>query len=157
MIDYLQLGNKPKKSEVLWLSKVPGSFHFKNYGVLIDKTIVQLLLPWFVKDVVKPWFAGLIHSGTMLVIESTCISKWISRTIGSVVMWHSASRTTHIARQCSFIKLKFIRKVCSPWGTLTDQVTCNPRFHCVIYWKAQGLWTQTCIWLSNGPIQAMCP
>ena len=72
----------------------------------------------------KPWFVSIISSGTLLVIQSTCISKQISRTIGSVViMWHLASCTTHIARHCSFIKLKFIRNVCSSCGTLEERVT----------------------------------
>ena len=35
---------------------------------------------------VKPWFASIIHSRNMLVIQSTCISKQISRPIGSVVI-----------------------------------------------------------------------
>ena len=53
------------------------------------------------------------------------------RTIGSVViMWCWAACTIPIARHSSFIKLKFIRNVCSSWGTLSEQVTCNPRFYC---------------------------
>ena len=39
------------------------------------------------------------------------------------------SRTTRIARHGSFIKLKFIRNVCLPRGTLAEQVTRNPRFY----------------------------
>ena len=35
---------------------------------------------------VKPWFANLIHSRNMLVIQSTCISKRIARTTDSVVI-----------------------------------------------------------------------
>ena len=53
------------------------------------------------------------------------------RTIGSVViMWHTAPWTTRIARHCLFTKLKLIRNVCSSCGTLTEQVTRNPRFYC---------------------------
>ena len=55
------------------------------------------------------------------------------RITGSVVItWYSTSRTTHIARLCSLIKLKFIRNVCSSFGTLAEQVTCNPRFYCIL-------------------------
>ena len=96
---------------------------------------------------------SIIHSKNMLVIQSTCISKEISRTIGSVViMWHSTSRTTRITRHHSFSKFKFIRNVCSSCGTLTEQVTPNPRF----YWNL-GLWClQLCssfsrlLWLFGG-------
>ena len=57
------------------------------------------------------------------------------RIIGSVVIIrHLASHTTWIARHRSFIKLKFIRNVCSSCGTLTEQVTCNPRFYCISRW-----------------------
>ena len=55
------------------------------------------------------------------------------RTIGSVVIfWCSVSHTTRISRHCSFIKLKFIRNICSSCGTLTEQVTHNPRFYCTL-------------------------
>ena len=33
---------------------------------------------------VRPWFVGVICSRNMLVIQSTGVSKQISRTIGSV-------------------------------------------------------------------------
>ena len=56
------------------------------------------------------------------------------RTIGSVViMWGLASRTTRIARHCSFIKLKFTRNVPSSCGTPAEQVPCNPRLYYI--WK----------------------
>ena len=38
-------------------------------------------------------------------------NRWLS--CDHVVMWHSASHTTCITRHHSFIKLKFIRNVCS--------------------------------------------
>ena len=81
---------------------------------------------------VKPWFVSITGSGNMLGIQSTHISKQISRTIGSVViMWHLTSLTTRVARHYSFIMLTFIRNVCSSCGTLTEQVTPNPRFYCI--------------------------
>ena len=58
-----------------------------------------------------------------------------------LIMWCSGSHTTCIARHRSFVKLKFTRNACSFWGTLTEQVTCNPRFYCVcvcIYIKKNG-------------------
>ena len=62
------------------------------------------------------------------------------RTIGSVViMWHSASPTTLTARRRSFIKLKFIRNVCSSWWTLREQVTHNPRVYCICLLKVKWL------------------
>ena len=68
---------------------------------------------FFFWNPVKPWFASIIHSRNMLVIQSACISKWILSAIGSVViMWHSVSHTTRITRHHLFIKLKFIRNVC---------------------------------------------
>ena len=77
----------------------------------------------------KPWFASIICSGNMFVIQSTCTSKRISRTIGSVViMWHSASRTTCIARHRSFIKLKFIRNVCLSLDAWVAQSMKHPTF-----------------------------
>ena len=80
---------------------------------------------------VKPWFASTNCSGNTLVIQSPCISKWISRTIGSVMItWHLGSHTTPTARRRLFIKLKFIKNICSPWGTLTEQVARNPKFYC---------------------------
>ena len=79
---------------------------------------------------VKPWFVSITHSGNIFVIQSTRISKRISGTIGSVVIMPClASHTTSIARHWSFIKLKFIRKVCSSCRTLAEQVTRNPRFY----------------------------
>ena len=76
------------------------------------------------------------------------------RTIRSVViMWHSASRPTRIARHRSFIKLKCIRNVCSSCGTLAEQVTHNPRFYCIFWgitdltvdslWHISGEWSST--------------
>ena len=38
------------------------------------------------RDTVKFWFASIICSGNMTVIQSTCTSRWISRTVGSVVI-----------------------------------------------------------------------
>ena len=61
-----------------------------------------------------------------------CISKRISRTIGSVViMWCLVSHTPSITRHRSFIKLKCIRNVCLFCRTLTEQVTLNMRFYCI--------------------------
>ena len=58
----------------------------------------------------------------------------VRRTFGSVVIvWCSASRMSHIARHCSFIKLKLTRNVCLSCGTVAEQVTCNPRFYCVYF------------------------
>ena len=49
------------------------------------------------------------------------------RDIGLIViMWHLASCTTHITRHHLFIKLKFIRNVCSFCGTLAEQDAHNP-------------------------------
>ena len=57
-------------------------------------------------------------------------SKRERRTIGSiVVMWHLVSHTILIVIHHSFIKLKFIRNVCSSCGTLAEQVTRNARFY----------------------------
>ena len=79
---------------------------------------------------IKPWFAIIIHSENMLVIQSNCISKRILGTIGSVViMWQLASGTTPIERHCLFIKSKFIRNVCLSCGILVEQAACNPRFY----------------------------
>ena len=73
---------------------------------------------------VKPWFASITHSGTTLVIQSALISKRISRTVGSVViMWLSASSSTHTARYRSCIRLKYTRNVCLSCGTLTDRTS----------------------------------
>jgi hypothetical protein len=46
----------------------------------------------------------------------------------------------------SFIKLKFIKTFCSPCRTLTDQITHNPRYHCI------------CIQHLNGPhvVRVLC-
>ena len=78
---------------------------------------------------VKLWFASIMHSGNMLITQNTRISKGISRTMAQ---WPCGlvSCTTSTARHHSFIKLKFIRNVCSFCGTLTEQVTLNPRFCC---------------------------
>ena len=63
------------------------------------------------RNTVKPWFMSIIRSGTMLVIQSTCILKRVSRTVGSVaIMWHLSSRATCITRHWSFIKLNFFWK-----------------------------------------------
>ena len=89
-------------------------------------------------NTVRPWFASLTCSGNMLVIQSTRISKRISRTTGSVVItWHSGTRTTRIARRRSFIKLKFIRNVCWSHGTLTEQVPRNQSF-AVFVWGSHN-------------------
>lgn len=47
------------------------------------------------------------------------------------IMWCSASCTSCFARHSSLIRL--IRNVFSPCRTLTEQVTCNPRFYCVYF------------------------
>ena len=44
---------------------------------------------------------------------------------------HLASRTIHIARHHSFVKLKSIGNYCSSCGTLSEQITHNPRFYCI--------------------------
>ena len=113
---------------------------------------------------VKLWFVSMINSRNMVVIQSTCISKQIQRTIGSaVIMWLSMAQTARVARYHSFIKLKFIRNVCLSCGTFAEQLICNPNFYyiCVctqtrlhlrllsclyIYWK----WVHT-----SSPPQAL--
>ena len=59
--------------------------------------------------------------------------------LGSVViMWHSASRTTCIARHRLFIKLKW--NVGSSCGTLAKQATLNPRFCYIICGPVSFAW-----------------
>ena len=84
-------------------------------------------------SLVKPRFASTVRSGNTLVIQSTPhISKRISRTIGSAaIMWHWVSHTTYVARPRLFIKLKWITNGGSSCGTLTEEVTRNPRFCCI--------------------------
>ena len=78
---------------------------------------------------IKPWFASIIHSRNMLGIQSTCISKQISRTIGSVViMWCSATCTDCIVRHCSFIKVKCITDLCLSCRIFAEQVTHSQGF-----------------------------
>jgi hypothetical protein len=51
-----------------------------------------------------------------------------------VITWHWQTKriaNTRIARPRSFIKLKFINNFCSSCKTLADQVTRNPRYHCI--------------------------
>ena len=55
----------------------------------------------------KSLFVSVIHSRNMLIIQSTYISKWISSTVGSVViMWCLASYTTSIARSLLIYQVK---------------------------------------------------
>ena len=81
---------------------------------------------------VKPWFVSIICSWNMLVIQSTCISKQISRTIDSVVIMRCLSScATRVARHHSFIKSEFIKNVCLSCRILTEQITLNLRFYCI--------------------------
>ena len=106
-----------------------------------------------------------MHSGNMLLIQSTRISKRISRTIGSaVIMWRSASCTIHIARHRWCIKLKCIRNVCLSCGTLAEQVPRNPRFYVVKMRRGEVVASMgPCISLSFPqedrlvPVKAMLP
>lgn len=79
----------------------------------------------------EPWFESTIPSGNMLAIQSTLHQSEFQEPSAQL---GSCDVGRHIQSYCktSLVYQAKITNVCSFCGTLTEQITCKPRFGCVL-------------------------